>query len=257
MIHSDEFFIDKLFEPSKIDSPMSESDYHDLKIRIDCVEKIAHANNMSVYIIDYLKKAFLYVSPNPLFLCGYDREEVRKMGYKFYTKVVAPEDKDLLLEINEKSFDFFYKQPPEERYHLSISFDFRVLHANKMEIMIHHKQTPFVLTDAGDLWLSICFVTLSTRKKSGNAIFQKFDSPERWEYSLTTKKWKKTSAIKLTKRESEIFRLSAQGYAIKNISIFLGISESTVNFHKTNIFSKLNVTNIAEAVYYGSAISII
>ncbi len=35
---------------------------------------------MSIYVIDFNKKGFLYVSDNPLFLCGMSAEQVREMG---------------------------------------------------------------------------------------------------------------------------------------------------------------------------------
>lgn len=50
----------------------------------------------------------------------------------------------------------------------------------------------------------------------------------------------------LTKRELEIFKLIAQAYTHKEIAEELGISLSTVEFHKKNIKDKLNAKNLAE-----------
>ena len=55
----------------------------------------------------------------------------------------------------------------------------------------------------------------------------------------------------LTDRESEVLGLLAKGLANKQIAVTLGISEHTVKFHVSSIYSKLNVTNRTEAVREG------
>lgn len=55
----------------------------------------------------------------------------------------------------------------------------------------------------------------------------------------------------LTDRESEVLGLVAKGLANKQIAAALGISEHTVKFHVSSIYTKLNVTNRTEAVRAG------
>ena len=55
----------------------------------------------------------------------------------------------------------------------------------------------------------------------------------------------------LTDRESEVLGLVAKGLANKQIAVKLGISEHTVKFHVSSIYTKLNVTNRTEAVREG------
>lgn len=55
----------------------------------------------------------------------------------------------------------------------------------------------------------------------------------------------------LTDREAEVLGLVAKGMANKQIAVALGISEHTVKFHVSSIYSKLNVTNRTEAVREG------
>lgn len=57
--------------------------------------------------------------------------------------------------------------------------------------------------------------------------------------------------IELTERELEVLDLLADGYANKQISLALEISEHTVKFHVSSIYTKLNVSNRAEAVRVG------
>lgn len=55
----------------------------------------------------------------------------------------------------------------------------------------------------------------------------------------------------LTDRETEVLGLLARGLANKQIAASLGISEHTVKFHVSSIYTKLNVSNRAEAVSAG------
>lgn len=55
----------------------------------------------------------------------------------------------------------------------------------------------------------------------------------------------------LTDREIEVLQLLAQGMANKQIALHLGISEHTVKFHISGIYTKLGVTNRTAAVRMG------
>jgi len=55
----------------------------------------------------------------------------------------------------------------------------------------------------------------------------------------------------LTERETEVLGLLSKGLANKQIAVALGISEHTVKFHVSSIYTKLNVTNRTEAVRAG------
>ena len=55
----------------------------------------------------------------------------------------------------------------------------------------------------------------------------------------------------LTEREAEVLGLLSRGLANKQIAMELGISEHTVKFHVSSIYTKLNVTNRTEAMREG------
>ena len=78
---------------------------------IDAVKIMSHIAYQSVYIVDYYKREFVYVSENPLFLCGKSAKDVQKMGWLFYFNSVFKDDIDLLLEINEAGFSFYNGLP--------------------------------------------------------------------------------------------------------------------------------------------------
>ncbi len=63
--------------------------------------------------------------------------------------------------------------------------------------------------------------------------------------------------ITLTTREAEVLRWTADGKTSYEISIILGISERTVNFHLNNVMAKLNSNNKISATVKALALSLI
>ena len=60
-----------------------------------------------------------------------------------------------------------------------------------------------------------------------------------------------SAAGPLTDREAEVLGWLAKGMANKQIALELGISEHTVKFHVSSIYTKLNATNRTQAVREG------
>ena len=61
----------------------------------------------------------------------------------------------------------------------------------------------------------------------------------------------------LTEREMEVLDLLAEGLANKQIALELSISEHTVKFHVSSIYTKLGATNRTEAVRIGARLGLI
>ncbi len=216
------------------------------------IEAFARTTYKSIYVIDYQKKGFEYVSENPLFLCGHTADEVREMGYAFYFKYVPKEDLDLLLTINTVGFDFYEGIPIEERLNYTIAYDFKLKNSDNKSILINQKLTPLFLTSDGKIWKSICIISLSSENESGNIkIYKKGDS-QIWEYDLAGRFWKTREQVRITNREREILQFSVRGYTIGEIAETIFISPDTVKFHRRKLFEKLEVSNISEAIAHAT-----
>lgn len=214
------------------------------------LDAIARVSGQSFYVIDYHKKGFVYVSPNPLFLCGRTPEEVLKKGYYFYEEIMPEEDLEMLLEINRIGFGLFRSMPIDTRINHIISYDFRLIQSNHQHLMVNHKLTPILLTTTGEIWLALCSVSLSTSNEPGNVFIRIDGELHHFRYSFAGKRWREAEIVKLSEREKEVLQLSAEGYANDEIGEKLFIDVNTVKFHKRKLFEKFNVKNIAEAITF-------
>ncbi|MGB3342811.1 MAG: helix-turn-helix transcriptional regulator [Aequorivita sp.] len=219
---------------------------------LEPIKAFSRLTYKSIYIIDYQKKGFEYVSENPLFLCGLTAEEIKNMGYAFYFKYVIESDLDLLLKINTIGFDFYEKIPFEEKKNYTISYDFHIKNQEGKTILINHKLTPMFLTNCGKIWKAICIVSLSAEKKAGNIKIYKKGYNKIHRYNLDGDFWKTAEKIKLSVREKEVLQLSTRGYTINEIAETIFVSPDTVKFHRRKLFEKLEITNISEAIVYAT-----
>jgi len=217
---------------------------------IEPIDAFARTTYKSLYVIDYKKKGFDYVSNNPLFLCGNTPEEVKKMGYEFYFKHVIKEDLALLLKINTRGFEFYERVPMEERKNYSISYDFHLIDKKGKKTLINHEMTPLFMTKEGKLWKAMAVVSLSSENKSGNIKVTNKKENTIYYYNLKGDFWEKKHFVKLSTREKEILKYSIRGCTLSDIADAMSISDHTVKFHKRKLLDKLEVTNISEAIAY-------
>ena len=228
---------------------ITEADYEKTGLIIEAAEAFERSTYQCVYIIDYFKKGFLYVSKNIARLCGGDAEKIKDFGYLFYIDYVPAEDLKMLLEINNSGFKLFNTFPVGERKDYTISYDFHILRGRRKRL-INHKLTPLILTKDGRIWLAICTISLAAGNDPGNVIMKRPGSGMFYQYSLYDHKWEKHKEITLTDNEREVLSLSTQGYTMNEIADHIGTSVDTVKACKRSIFQKMDVKNIAEAVTY-------
>lgn len=240
--------ITQFFYPINKRMGVTEADYAKAAACVAMAEAVARTTNNSVYIIDYNRRNFLYVSSNPLFLCGRSPGEVREKGYGFYSDVVPEDDMRRLAEINSAGFGFYYGRPVGERLDIIISYDFNIRSSDGHLQLVRHRLTPVMLSPTGDIWLALCVVSLSPGKRPGPVVITDRRSSARYVYSFAGRRWRRQPEIMLSDRERDILTLSVKGFSNVEIGENIFVSADTVKYHKKRIFSKLHAKTIAEAI---------
>jgi DNA-binding CsgD family transcriptional regulator len=239
----DEFFL------SKNDSEnISEDDYKRITPPlIAAFEAISRHIFQSIYIIDFYRKNFLYVSGNPFSLCGLPPAEVKDMGLTFYVNYVPENVLNMQLEFHRARHAFLSRTPLEDRLKLTFSSDFHIQNGNTT-VLINHKLTPIALFDSGNVWLACCSVSLSSWPDAGHLEVHMAGKKEYWTYSLQSHEWEQKSLAVLKDREKDILLLSARGLTEGRIAEKLHLGTHTVKSYKKKLYEKLHVNNISEAI---------
>ena len=239
--------IDEFFIPDNEITADATLDYSRADQYVRAALAFSRSTYQSVYIIDYFRQNFLYVSDNPMLLCGLTAKEVMELGYGFYLKYVPEDEQKMLLEINRAGFDFHHLIPAEERAEWYITYDFHLLN-NGCEMLINHKLTSLELTPNGRVWLALCVVSPSNHTTPGHIRMHREGDRKYFSYNRLTRRWDERTMPSLTEAEQLVLKLSMQGLTMNEIADCIFRSPDSVKKYRQNIFEKLNVRNITEAI---------
>lgn len=153
----------------------------------------------------------------------------------------------MLVEFNRAGFAFYNSIPLEEKNKWYIQYDFHILNDDET-ILINHKLTPLAATSDGRVWLGLCVVSASTHTSPGHIEMHRIDSPEYYEYNMVTRRWAKRWMPMLSDAEKSVIRLSIQGLTMNEIADKMCLSLDTIKKYRRQIFEKLDVRNISEAI---------
>lgn len=230
---------------------ISDEEYKCTESLIKVFDSVSKITYPSLYIADYYKNNFLYVSSNPLFLCNQSAKQVKEAGYRFYSEHIPKKEYEMIMEINRAASHFFSEIPIQEKKNYTLSYDFHLINKNHL-MLINHKLTPLVLSKEGKIWLVACVVSLSSHTTAGHIELRKTGQSTCWKYSLESHHWIEKECIMLNEKEKNILLLSAQGYTMNEISEQLFLAVDTVKFYKRQLFGKLDVKNITEALSFAT-----
>lgn len=231
---------------------ITEHEYKQTEDYLSVIKAYARTTYKSIYIIDYQKKGFEYVSENPLFLCGHTPEQVEDMGYEFYFKYVVEQDIDLLVKINNVGFNYYEQIPRDERIQYCISYDFHLKNQEGKTFLINQKLTPLFLTSEGKIWKALCIISLSNEQQAGNIKIFKNGENKVSRYNEKGDFWETEDKVDLSFREKEVLKYSVRGFSVNEMAESMCVSANTVKYHRKNIFEKLEVSNITEAIVYAT-----
>lgn len=239
------------FEPVKFYGVKIEKDYKAIEPCIKALDAIARITPYSMYVIDYYKQDFLYISPNSLFLGQSTIEEIKNMGYTYYYKLLPLEDRKFLEFINKVGFAFYYKLPEQDRKKYSISYDFFIYTGdNRKKILVNQKLTPIILNEKNQIWLALCIISIAPDRKRRGIVIRKEGSGIQYTYDFSVHKWRTINIAKLSKTDIDILRFAEQGLSNQEIADQLFYDINSIKFHKKQIFKLLNVKSTKQAIDY-------
>ena len=200
------------------------------------------ASGNGIYIFDYSKRKVVYVSPNIATWCNLQPQHNHTTDYNWYLKNISEKDLQMLIEINQKAFEFWQGMSDDEWTDYVLSYDFMF-----GEAMVNQRYTPILVKD-GNIILAMCEVSPSQSKASGNIIMRRADSKYEYVYSVEHQKWQKVAQQCLTPKEKEIIRSTIKGLSSAAIAEINGKSENTIKTQKRNLCRKLGVSSMPEAI---------
>ena len=227
--------------------------------RTRLVEMLASINKIndttSYYIRDSYTKKIIVDSPTSAILCGYTKEIAEKEGFDFYKRIFAEKEWGWFEKMFKETYKVFYSYPLSKRKQLVSRYDFVVKTVSKGDLVLQHKGIPLLLCGNGNLWLSLCSVTISTEKRSGNATVTNTETGEQHVY--TNERYILSDKLAITQEELLILDLLCNDLNQEQIMLQLGISKPNYRRKRQVLFNKLNVKNTHGAIYKAGLMGVV
>jgi DNA-binding NarL/FixJ family response regulator len=220
----------------------------------------------SVYIIDFQKKCFRYISNHDLFLCGHSVDEVMQLGYRFYSEIVHPDDILLLKKIFRKILKVgHHTKQQNDMHYFSFMIRSKIYPQQRKQpdyLMTYHKLIP-IFAD-GQIQSGICLITCSATSitsaaeknsknlniSSDNLMLYYKDNNRFDKYFFKTRKWKTYKIEHLTRDEKIILILAMNGENNKSLAERLCTSYDNLQHKLTKLYRKLGVKTMRQALIY-------
>ena len=216
---------------------------------INIATACARTTYSSVYIINLDNHDFVFLSANPLILCGYSVLEVRDKGFAFFEEIMGDKEFKDQAKTALLCRSFFNYLPIEQRTAYCVSSDFEIQNVlTRRKVLVNLKFTPIDLNTKGEVLLALCVLSLAPSKNKRDLYIARSNSSECWNFSAKPRKWVRREDPTLNTHELEVVILAAQGYSIRAIANKMCKSIDTIKGYRKEVFRKLEVSNISEAI---------
>lgn len=202
-----------------------------------------------VYVFDNNKKKLLFASDSVYILLGLSPEDVERPENNIYSALTKEEDRVKLTELRKSVEKLHYEKSVKGRKHGCLEFNLCLTFRGK-EKLFHFCAVPFMYNNDNSVRMILGFLSPSSKKDKGEAIFRIKGERKFYLYDFGGHKWIEKSIVELNDRERLVLTLSAQGFTEREIASVMCRSHNSIKTYKRSLFRKLGVTSIAEALMY-------
>lgn len=242
--------INKLLKntPSQDDNTFNnEDDLFRADIMSSNIEAFACSNTQSLILINYQKGNYSVFNYNPQ-LKSFLGNKHHQLNQNTIFEAINKNDSIKI----ERYIDVINKQFHCKRKYKAKDFYFTILlsyFSNLGESGCCMDFIPLLYNEKKELCFILCKV--DTAAHAGKPILKKHCSSEQkiYEYLLSSKRFVEDHKVNLSNVECEILRLSGEGEKEHEIADKMELSLTNVKRYKTQIFEKMQVKSISEAIY--------
>lgn len=218
---------------------------------IRAITIISEAMHLPCYLFMNDENKLIFVSKAFTELTNISQDDVNSSRITNFSGVVHKGDLELLIEIKDKSEELLmnYKLKGNDLCRIIFTTNFRIRTPNNGYRYVDHQSYPVYFRDNSIPWISMNIMKPSHKRGIDRITVGFADNNVQLLYSRKQKKFVPEHKMKLKNIEVEILRLTSEGCIEKQIYDKLGVKPSHVNYYKREIFNKLNVNSMQEAIY--------
>jgi len=237
---------------------VGEDDYKRFESTKKLLERLSEIENCTFSVLDMAKNTYLLKSSKFKRLLGYvNPEDIENGDLELFHRIIHPDDLSFVMDTENEAYMFYKDLPASEKKDYKLVYDFRVKNASGIYMRFMHQFIVLEQDRFGKSWLALIVTDLIAERATNDKPQRRMINIKSGELYLFNNDDNFKSGTLLTKRETEILGLIAQGLDSVEISERLFISVNTVNNHRQNILSKTRSENTTQAILYAKRIGII
>jgi DNA-binding CsgD family transcriptional regulator len=216
----------------------------------DVIDKVYAVGPYCWFVSDLHTAKFLKIGGALEQMTGYSVQEFTDQSFIQAGRFTTPEHLSITLQAAEQFWQYFYSQPVENRGHIRASFTYQFIRKNGSTFhALQQGSTIFFDKHGNGVYQFDLITDITHLDPTPQLRFYMMDTsiPEEMKnmalhQGLIVEKKK----LPISQAEKKVLELIAQGKSIKVIAHELGISENTVKHHRSHMFEKCEVKNMAE-----------
>lgn len=237
---------------------VTDDDYKSFEPNLKLLKRLSEIENSTISVLDLNRYNYLLKSSKFKRMLGYTNpEDIENDDLELFHRILHPDDLPFVLETENDAFMFYKNLPDSEKKDYKLVYDFRVRNTKGIYMRFIHQFVVLEQDRFGKSWLALIVTDLAEGKASNDKPQRKMINIKTGKFQAFSKDDDFQSLTTISKRETEILSLIAQGLDSKNISERLFISVNTVNNHRQNILSKTRSENTTKALLYAKRLGIV
>ncbi len=216
----------------------------------DVIDKVYAVGPYCWFVSDMHTAKFLKIGGAIEQLTGYSAEEFTDVSFIQAGRFTNPDHLSMTLQAAEQFWHYFYSQPIENRVHIKASFTYEFIRKDGSTFHALQQGTTIFFDKFGNGVYQFDLITDITHLDPVPQLrFYMMDTSipdEMKNMALHQGFIVEKKKLPISNAEKKVLELIAQGKSIKMIAHELGLSENTVKHHRTHMFEKCGVKNMAE-----------
>lgn len=237
---------------------VTDADYKRLEPGLKLLERLSEIENRTISVLDLNRNNYILKSSKFKKMLGYTNPaDIENDDLELFRRIMHPDDLPFVLETENDAFMFYKNLHSSEKKDYKLVYDFRVRNTRGIYMRFIHQFVVLEQDRSGKSWLALIVTDLEEAEASDEKPQRKMINIRTSEFHKFTNEDYQCTGSNLSKRETEILSLIAQGLDSKDISERLFISVNTVNNHRQKILSKTRSENTTQALLYAKRLGIV
>ncbi|MBR1785316.1 MAG: helix-turn-helix transcriptional regulator [Bacteroidales bacterium] len=218
---------------------------------IEMASSFASMSYQGVYLLDLVRNRYIYMSDYPLLRYSISDGDVTSHGINTLDRLIPDEDISQLSDVAETVLSAYNNMPSEIRAKMMLYLNFHIKY-DRRQIMVCHKLKLLNFDHSGTPHIMLGLVAPSPYDGDASIMASIPGTGHLYKCSYVDHSWQLIHLGQLSPDELTMLRLTIQGHSIERIAALMFKSADSIKFYRRQVFQKLNVKNITEAIAYAT-----